>query len=455
MRVTIIDLYTETAQTFIGSAAHIYSEIVEAMPWLEDCEPEHRGDLEALVEHINAQQAFGAELSDDGLVKYENGDNNLLSEDAEPASSVALDMIGFNPVVHPAFAAAKFLSGRPEVGFADIRQALYDHEDYIDAAIAAYKLEPTPESRSAIKAVMSIGDFSKANLQEKLPAGRDIEPGTPDAQTAAEAVRRAFRLQQVKVAHLDGKHSRGSLIARDGDQDKTYLLKPGSSGPGPAAGVAEDPATQSRRETAFWHIAEDWGLGESVPRCDLVIIDGREYAAIEMLPFSWKGLQKKLDLDPGIARQAFATYRDRGLIHKWAVLDFVCGNPDRHGDNLMISSDGRLLGLIDHGSAFAGAGFDPAHDRNSFVPFYLRAWAGEKFNQLPTDQKLERMPQVGNQLRDELRDWLNGIHAEHLQGLLTRFGIDPAPALDRLAKLKVLASQMPVDQAIDRLWVTV
>jgi hypothetical protein len=65
------------------------------------------------------------------------------------------------------------------------------------------------------------------------------------------------------------------------------------------------------------------------------------------------------------------------------------------------------------------------------------------------------MPQVGNQLRDELRDWLNGIHAEHLQGLLTRFGIDPAPALDRLAKLKVLASQMPVDQAIDRLWVTV
>lgn len=382
---------------------------------------------------------------------------NLFDDDTEPATGVALDMLGFNPIVHPAFAAAKFLSGRPEVDLGAIRRALYETEDYIDAALFAYGLPMTPEGRQAIKAVMNIGDFTKSSVPEQLPKAQDIEPGTPDAEISADAIRRAFKLQQVKVAHLDGKHSKGALIARDSVRDRTYLLKPGSGGAGVAAGATQEHASQSRREAAFWQIAEDLGLGESVPRCDLLIIDGKEYAAIEMLPFSWKGLQKRLEIDPAAGRQAFALYRDRGIIHKWAVMDYILGNPDRHGDNLMISADGRLLGLIDHGSAFAGPGFDPAYDRNSFVPFYLRAWApmdSDRFNSLTTEKKLARMPTVNAQLRDELRSWLNDIHADHLEALMHRFGIDPRPSLARLARLKVAASSAPVDEAVNRLWVT-
>lgn len=454
MIVTVHEHYTDTTRTYHGSRAAVYQQLLEAFPWLESPDAAHLNDVEALVEDINDMQATDAEIVEGELSK---SSSNLYGDDAEPASGVALDMLGFNPIVHPAFAAAKFLSGRPEVSLEQIRQALYNNEDYIDAAAEVYGLEPGAETRVAIKAVMGIGDFTKAGADAgKVPKGEDVVAGTPDAEEASEAIARAFKTQQVKVAHLDGKHSKGSLIARDGDMDKTFLLKPGAGGAGTAAGAEQEQASQSRRETAFWHAAEDWGLGESVPRCDLVIIDGREYAAIQMLPFSWKGLQKKLDVDPAFARNAFSTYRDRGILHKWAVMDYVLGNPDRHGDNLMISADGRLLGLIDHGSAFAGPGFDPAYDKNSFVPFYLRAWAGQKFNSLTTAQKLERMPSVNEAMRKELGEWLGQIHAANLEGLLTRFGIDPRPSVARLAKLKELCSagSVPVDQAINRLWVT-
>jgi 8-oxo-dGTP pyrophosphatase MutT (NUDIX family) len=370
------------------------------------------------------------------------------------AVDTATDMIGFNPQVHPAFSAAMFLSGKPEVSYQTIRQALYDQEDYVDAALQAYGLGMDDANRAAVKAVMSISGLSKAEV-EQIPAGKDIVAGTSDADQTAEGIRRVFRSGHVRAAHLNGKHSKGSLIARDEISDKIYLLKPGAGGQSPAAGASQEPATQSRREVAFWHVMEDVGLGESVPRADLVIIDGREYAVIHMLPFTWKGFQKKLNSDHMIGRRVFGAYRDRGILHKWAVIDFVLGNPDRHGDNMMISDDDQLLALIDHGSAFAGPSFDPANDKNSFVPFYLRAWAGEKFNRLSVKEKLAKMPTLDAQLRDELRTWLDDIHADHLAGLLTRFGIDPQPSLDRLAKVKTLAMQMPVDEAINRLWVTV
>ena len=261
-------------------------------------------------------------------------------------------------------------------------------------------------------------------------------------------------LGNVKVAHLDGKHSKGSLIAKDHQTQNIYLLKPGSGGQSPAAGAQEQPASQSRREAAFWHVADQWQLGGTIPRADLVLIDGKEYAAIRMLPFSYRNLEKKAVKDPALAPRALAMYRDKGFLHKWAILDAVLGNPDRHGQNMMISADDQVVALIDHGSAFAGDSFDPAFDRNSFVPYYLRVWGGPKFNRLPVKDKLARMPSVSQPVREELRTWLNGIHADQLEMTLLRFGIDPRASVARLAKLKATASSMPIDQAVNRFWVT-
>lgn len=393
------------------------------------------------------------------IVKFESELETWLSKnlgnDQLETSQVAIDMLGFNPQVHPAFSAAQFLSGRPEVSIDQIRRAMYQYDDIVEAAAHAYGLSDDPTTIKAIRAVMGMTNVQKSSRDSKVPAGKDIQAGVSDANEATESIRRAFADGSVKVAHLDGKHSKGSLIARDGVSNLVYLLKPGSGGQSPAAGAQQEHASQSRREAAFWQVADDWGLGESIPRADLIIIDGTEYAAIQMLPFSWRGLEKKMAGDPGLACRVLAPYLNRGFVHRWAVMDFILGNTDRHADNIMVSGDDKLLGLIDHGSAFAGPGFDPAHDQNSFVPFYLRAWAGKNFHQLPLGQKLKQMPSVNDQVRGELADWFGRVHADHLEMLLHRYGIDPRPSIDRLAKVKMMASEHPLDEAINRLWVTV
>lgn len=433
----------------------------EIVPLQAPTNPEPKKKVRKFEEEIESWLA--KELTRNEIKKSESstvGSPNLLGadHDLDDAADTALDMLGWNPIVHPAFAAARFLTGRPEVGKQELRQALYHCDgDYIDAAIKTYGLPEGEDSRKAIKAVQAIAGLNKtlaAQNAQQVPAGQSIEAGVPDSQDAADAVARAFKTHQVRVAHLDGKHSKGALIAKDPQQDRIYLLKPGSGGQSPAAGAQQDPSTQSRREAAFWQIAEDWGVGDSLSRADLVIIDGHEYAAIHMLPFTWKNLQKKLGANTTAVREALAPYRDRGILTKWAVLDFVLGNPDRHGENLMVSPDNRQVALIDHGSAFAGPAFDPAHDQNSFVPFYLRAWSWPKFNLLPMVDKLRTMPQVSDQVREHLREWLNNLHVDRLESLCLRYGIDPRPAVDRLSKVKLEASQRPLDEAINRLWVT-
>lgn len=379
-------------------------------------------------------------------------ESNLAGEGIEDAGALARDMLGFTPHAHSAFAAARFLTGKPELPVEVIRLALYDYDgDYRKAALQAYGLEVNDSNLKSIKAVMQIGRFDKAESNVQI---KHIEPGIPESQETADAIRRAIDDGQAKHVDLGGKHSKGSMIAKDPKTGGIWLLKPGAGGPGPAAGVQEEYASQSRREAAFYKIAELWNLENSVPRADLLIMDGREVAAIRMLPFTFKGLERRREDDPNLPRHALAHYRDQGLLHKWAVLDFVLGNPDRHGDNLMIDEDDKTLGLIDHGSAFAGDHFDPAFDKYSFVPFYLRAWNPDSFNRVSPSEKLKRMPTVSNQIKQELRAWLDGLHADALQGTLERYGIDPQSSVKRLAKLKVMASRMAVDDAINRLWVT-
>jgi 8-oxo-dGTP diphosphatase len=378
-----------------------------------------------------------------------------LANDLDGADETALHMLGFNPIIAPAFEAAKFLSGKQEPAHQLVRQALYQCDgNYVEAAAKAFGLPETAETYTAIKALISIAGLAKAIGDQQAPTATDIQAGVPDAEKTAEGIRRAFQMKQVKVAHLDGKHSKGSLIAKDGQSDTVYLLKPGSGGAGPASGVSQEHASQSRRESAFWHIAEDWGLGRYVPRTDLVIIDGNEFAAIHMLPFTWKNFQRKLGAEPSTIRSTLEGYRNDGTLTRWAVLDFVLGNPDRHGENEMVSEDNKQIGLIDHGSAFAGDEFDPANDKNSFVPYYLRAWAPARFNGQDPEAKLTAMPTVSADVRAQLQEWLNNIHADRLEAILQRFGIDPGPTLRRLAKVKSAAVSLPVDEAINRLWVT-
>ncbi len=221
--------------------------------------------------------------------------------------------------------------------------------------------------------------------------------------------------------------------------------------PGPAAGVRETLASQSQREAAFWAVAQLWGIGDDFPRCDLLVIDGKQYACMDLLGWEYKPLEKLRDKDPAEPARDLEPYRQKGALHRWAVVDFVLGNPDRHAQNIMANKKGEVK-LIDHGSAFAGFGFDPSFDKNSFVPYYLRYGAPAKlnFNALSTKDKLRYMVTVSDETRQNLGAWATGLHAEQLEALLPRYGIDPRAAVERLEKVRAGISS--VDVTINRLW---
>jgi hypothetical protein len=373
---------------------------------------------------------------------FKKSESNLLGDE----TSVVQDMHGFQPHLHSAFAAARFLVGAEPVPLDAMRRALYQHDDDLEAAaLTAYGLEVSEPNRQALRAVQKYDSLDKF---EQAPISR-AAPVVPEAQESANKVQTAINEGQIEHVKLGGKHSKGSLLARTSDE--ILLLKPGSGGQSPAAGAQQDQVSQSRREAAFAAVAASWGLSEDVPAADLLSIDGHEYAAIHMLPFTWKNALKVEQKDQARVHRALERYRQNGLVHQWAILDFVCGNPDRHGQNVMIGPDDEVA-LIDHGSAFAGSAFDPAHDQNSFVPYYLR-FGIKGFNSLTTDEKLARLPTVTAEIRDHISQWLLRLDAARFQQILEHYGVDPGPSLARLAQVRMQRGD--IDAQINRMWVTV
>jgi hypothetical protein len=441
-----MNLYSDVAKTVEGTPAEVEAELLRIYPFLNSSNPNDHGDVPNLIEHLNCEQAYEAEIVDHGneLPLHKSEPSNLQGQDDE----VVAAMLGYHHKLNSALDAVKFLAGGAPASGERVRQALWEADgDPEEAALRAYGLEVSPSNLAALRGFQSL---SKA--QPEPVQAQTIEPGHPDAGEVAERVGVAFRDRFVLPVALGGKHSKGSMLARDQKSEDTWLLKPGSGGQSPAAGAKEDPSSQSRREAAFWHVADAWHLGQFLPRADLLLIDGREYAAIHLLPWSYKTLDKVKGQDVQAARALLYPFLRQGMCHRWGVLDYVLGNPDRHAQNLMVK-DGAVK-LIDHGSAFAGNGFDPAHDQNSFIPFYLRAWADGRFSQMTAEQKLKVMPRLDRQTAEELGKWLDGLHAEDLDRVLIRYGVNPQPAKDRLAKLKALSTQMPVDEAVNRVWAT-
>lgn len=379
-------------------------------------------------------------------------------QDIDPNSDQVRDMLGYDHNLMSTFEAAKFLIKGNQPSLEQVRKALWQADgDVEEAALIAYGLEVTEGNLRALRGIRDLREHKKST-DEPLTA-QSIEPGVGEASQTAEAIKRAFADRFVFPVKLGGKHSGGSMLARDNHSGEVFLLKPGSGGISPAAGDQEESASQSRREAGFFHMADAWGLGNCLPETDLVIVDGKEYAAIKLLPWKYKTLDKLKKTDPTLPTKMLLPYLQRGLLHKWAVLDFVLGNPDRHANNLMADATGDTpeadVKLIDHGSAMAGEDFDPANDQNSFVPFYLRAWATGKFNQMTTEQKLKAMPRVDDYTASELHEWVASLDSHELEVRLGRYGIDPAPASARLARMKAMVAEEPVDLAINKLWITV
>jgi hypothetical protein len=418
----------------------------------------HPSILEALkahgINHIERYKRSDSASRTDAVNRIASAQKLTLSEadhdeetDNLSEDSTVQDMHGFQITAHKAFAAARFMVGGHEPTLEAIRRAIWNHDgDMVAAALATYGLTPTDENKQALSNIMQLDSFKKSADQWLTPPAH-VLAGVPEAEDTAKEVQDAYNEHHVEKVKLGGRHSAGSLLAQG--PNKTHLLKPGSGGQSPAAGDRDDKSSQSRREAAFWQVARSWEIGDACPRADLIFIDGKEYAAIEMLSVEWKNVGRVEAENPNFVARSLSRYREQGALHKWAVLDFVLGNPDRHNQNLMISKDGQIK-LIDHGSAFAGSGFDPANDKNSFVPWYLRSTTAS-FNQMLLQDKLRVMPTLNEAGCQHLQEWVHDLDPNRLATLLAEYGINPQPCLDRLDRVKALSGR--IDKGINALWV--
>ncbi len=398
-------------------------------------------------EYDQAYNKYSYTLKSEQPLEKAEVDHSTIAN-SESASAQA----GLHGDLASALAAAAFLAAGAAPA-PNLHTLLWENDGDVHAtALQAYGLPVTDQLRQALQAIELTRGLTKAEPPPP-PQVQSVLAATHDGDDIAQAVQRAFRDHFVFEVMLSGKHSNGTLLAHDEETHATWLLKPGSGGQSTASGADEDPSTQSDREAAFYQVAKMWGLYDAFPRAELLLLDGKQYAALEFLGTDYKTVEKRRDTDPNICTKLFLPHLNDGTLHQWAVLDFVAGNPDRHGQNIMVDDEGKLK-LIDHGSAFAGPDFDPGHDRNSFVPYYLRAWAPRAFNKLPQDEKLEYLPRVSAPVAASLYTWLNGLHAEELEHTLYRYGVNPTWCLARLAQVKAMVtSGYPVDQAINKLWI--
>jgi hypothetical protein len=245
-----------------------------------------------------------------------------------------------------------------------------------------------------------------------------------------------------------GKHNSGSLVATDVAGGKQWLLKPNAGGVSGAAGVAEEPASQATREACFYRAADVFGLHYWIPRAECVLMGTTEYAAVELLDSKWLNLGRVLHDDPNEGERIFNTHVVSGLVHRWAVLDYVLGNPDRHSSNIMVL--GNNVQLLDSGSAFAGNSFDPGHDKKSFVPYYLRAKA-KRWSKMSPEERLFSMPVPSMGVDNSLRAWVDKLNENVLAAILVEHGVNPQPTLARLARVRALPG-IGFSLGVNKLW---
>jgi hypothetical protein len=118
----------------------------------------------------------------------------------------------------------------------------------------------------------------------------------------------------------------------------------------------------------------------------------------------------------------------------------------------MVGPEGHI-GLIDHGSAFAGPSFDPANDEDSFIPYYLRVWSGAGFSAKTPDERLAVMPKCSRDADTELKRWFEGLDEGKLKTVLVAYGMDPTACLDRFKGFRDGLAEKNFSRYVNEFWV--
>lgn len=449
------DMVRELAANHPTTKRHLIDLSPEEAQVIVDTIKSPPGPTQALIDAFKAYKTATEQETDKKAIQA------WLSQQNAPEASVVdhgtiVRMSGFNPKLEAYIEAAKFLSGKeePHVPMAEMLSIFED--DLEGGILGSFGLDIGDKARESIRSVVKLKNPDvELELTKSLQVLSHATPviDNPKAKAVADAINNAILQGQFQAIKLRGKHSKGSFLVKTilGN----WLIKPGSGKNSPGLGIDESTTSQSDREAAFYAIAELLGLGHRLPETHLMVIDNQRVPVIRMLPSAWETLEEARQQDVGLARKSLEKYRHSGELHKWAIADFILGNVDRHGRNLMYSKqDNNKVMLIDHGSSLAGNGFSPWNDKNSFIPFYLRAWSDKPFSKLSTNLKLQVMPRVNRQVEKSIREWLNEINPSAISNKLQEFSVDAQPVLNRLQKIKLAITDEPVDAVINRFWVS-
>ncbi len=296
----------------------------------------------------------------------------------------------------PEFVAASSLSRIP-ADPANVRKALRTHGDAGDIlalALHVHELPLTDANRDLIRKLMDVGNLKKSQDASKAPfKPAVVDPITSGATVLLSSLLEGIAQDMVVDLELNSRHSAGAKLVFLGPEFGVWLIKPGSGEFSPAAGVSDLQMSQTMREAAFWYAVEQgWPGQQFYPRCEVFNIDGVETALVQVLPPDYIQSNR----DPLFVRR-LEKYRADGTIYKWALWDYLLGNPDNHSGNILVSPKAEIA-MIDHGSAFAGRNFAPALDPNSFIPYYLRAWHQNlEWHKISSQERVEAMPQPSPQ----------------------------------------------------------
>jgi hypothetical protein len=425
-------------RTFSGPPQEVAADLLHAHPFLRGVTTGNGApDPRHLAAHLSAQQAYSATVSPD------EGEDLVLRDLSKSDYSSA--QLGDDPEYDRYRRAAAVLAG---AGSHSLKRP-HRHADPVDDALHSVGLDLTEENRKGVKAIADLKKSGGIAFGDAV-AVSSVEPGIPGRTVIADAVKRAGEKASVWEIKLgEGRHNHGSIAASDPEDDAVYLLKPNVGGLSPAAGEHEQLADAVRREAAFAAAAHDVFMVKEVLPCDVVVVNGVEYAATPLLGASWKNCNQIAAEDPTKTRRIMAFHA--GDVHRWATMDFVLGNADDNAGNVLVR--GGEVRLIDHGAAFAGTDFSP-RDPDTYVPYYLRVGAPADFESMSPDDKLRHLPRLHPDGVRDLAAWVSELSEERLAAAVRPFGVISEPCISRLRDLKTaVAGGVPADLAVLRCWV--
>jgi hypothetical protein len=408
---------------------------------------------------ISGKQVLFEPLKDP-VVRGENGQSHwqgippatIKSEDdhAEAEFNLAKEMLGFSFQADSYFDTARWMAGvEQSISRLHYRQVLLKHDGDIElAALAAYGFDFTDENLRALRGLVGSGSLAKAE-EQPVPPPESLVPAHPDGTDAAEEVRRGFDAGTFRIVAAEREALEG-LDDGDGPGDQAPVPAQARLGrqPSPASGVHEEDASQSRREAAFWHVADALHLGEYLPRADLLYIDGKEVAAIQMLPLSFKNLGDAAKSYKAVipqAHDAVSRLRDHAQV----------GHPRLHPRQpgpALAEPHARHRRREDHAADRPRLGDGRRQLRSGARRELLHPLlpARVHLDEVRPDgpgQQLRQMPTAGIDGEKALARWLRDIDQKRLAAKLQSYGIDPEPMVARLEYIKMLPG--PKDQGIN------